>query len=660
MIGSGPIPSTPEHTTAGFPGSPPHSQGRFPMNFDAGKTKRNILFFGGLALALIQLVVPIFFEVIDIQFRAVHIGFGVSLALLNYPFRKKNEEKSKNRFSTVDLVLILVVIAANFNTIFKAFDMYANPGGAEPFDLVIGAALSIVILDSARRSVGWAIPIMVAAILGYIMAGDFFPGMWKLRGISLDYIVNSVYYSPLGIYGSVTGMSATFIAMFIIFGAFLSATGGGQTFIDIALMLTGRFTGGPAKTAVIASALFGSISGSSVANVMVTGNYTIPMMKRLGYKPEFAGAVEAIASSGGGITPPIMSITAFMMAEFLDMSYLRIVAYATLPCIIYYLGVFFGVHFQTKLLGLAAVPENEIPKGKDVLNLDRLAGLLVPTGILLAMIGTGQPLIAAGFYACMSSLAVFLLLGFKNKSLKKSIGLIVDAISEGGLDVARIVPILVSVGMLVNLIGITGLAPKISGLILSIGGDNFLLSLIVATIVPFLLGTSLPVVPVYVLSISILAPPLLKLGVDPVAAHLFFIYWAILGGVTPPTCTAAVAAAGIAKANWVKTGIYSVKLGAVAFILPFFFMINPSLVGRSGWSDILSHGVTAAVGAIAIAYGLFGLPKNVITVPLSVMIFAGGLFLLFPDHVMSLIGVALVAAGLLVARLLARRKVPGA
>jgi len=607
------------------------------------------LFFGGLVFALVQLILPIFFSLIDIQLRAIHIAIGISLALMNFPFFKDKdapEENGKKRIDIISILMIVVVIAANINTILKAFDIYANPGTASTLDLIFGAALTVVILESARRSVGWAIPVMVVLLLGYIFTGKYFPGIWRLKGIDLSYVINSIYYSPLGIYGSVTGMSATFIAMFIIFGSLLSATGGGKTFIDLALALTGRFTGGPAKAAVIASALFGSISGSSVANVMVTGNYTIPMMKKLGYKPEFAGAVEAIASSGGGITPPIMSITAFMMAEFLNISYLRIIGYALLPCCLYYLGVFFGVHFQTKRRGLGTLSKEELPKWKDILTLDRLAGLLVPTAILLVMVGLGQSLIKAGFYAAISSIVIFILQGLKSRSLKDSLKLIVNALSEGGLDVARIVPILVSVGILVNLIGITGLAPKISGIILEVGGQNLLFSLLIATIVPFLLGTSLPTVPTYVLSISILAPPLMRLGFDPVAIHLFFIYWAILGGVTPPTCTTAVAAAGIAKSNWVKTGFNAVKLGAVAFILPYFFVLNPALVGRSDALSILIHGVTAAAGAIGIPYALFGMPSTKVALPLRVVLFVGSILLLFPGEIESAIGIALVLVSL--------------
>ena len=613
--------------------------------------KRHILFWGGLALALIHLTFPIFLELIDIQMRAIHVGLGVSLALLNFPFRKSEGEHADVRLTVIDVLLMIVVIAANVNAFTKTLQIYAMPGSAGTFDLIIGAALVLIILDAARRSVGWAIPVMVSLLFLYVLTGNYFPGMWKLRGISVNYVVNSVYFSPLGVYGSVTGMSATFIAMFIIFGALLSTTGGGRTFIDLALALTGRYSGGPAKAAIVSSALFGSISGSSVANVMVTGNYTIPMMKRLGYKSEFAAGVETIASTGGGITPPIMSISAFMMAEFLDIPYIRIIGYAAIPCLLYYLGVFFGVHFQTKRLGLSAVPEEDIPKLSDVLTFERLGGLVVPTGMLLLFIGLGQPLITAGFYACLSSVAVALIIGALRNDLRGTVKGLIEGVADGGLDVARIVPVLVSVGILVNLIGITGLAPKISGLILSLGGTNFFLSLLVATLVPFLLGTSLPVVPTYVLSLSILGPPLMRLGVDQVSAHLFFIYWSILGAVTPPTATAAVAAAGIAKADWVKTGFTAMKLGAVAFIIPFFFVLNPALVARAVPLSVVSHAITGVIGAIAIAYGLFGFRKSFWNPYIRVGFLASGVLLLFPRYLFSGIGLVVIAAALLLDRM---------
>jgi TRAP-type uncharacterized transport system fused permease subunit len=242
----------------------------------------SILFWSGIVFSLTQLIVPIYFQhLLDIQVRALHVALGVSIALLNFPFRKKGDDSERSY--VWDIFLIVIIVVACVNIVLKALDVYMNPGGATSLDLLLGTALMVIVLEAARRTVGAAIPILVALLFSYIYVAPYLGGLWKIRGLSFEFVMNSIYYSPLGLFGSVTGMSATFIAMFIIFGSLLSATGGGKTFIDLALALTGRFVGGPAKAAVISSALFGSISGSSVANVMVTGSYTIPLMKRLGY-----------------------------------------------------------------------------------------------------------------------------------------------------------------------------------------------------------------------------------------------------------------------------------------------------------------------------------------------------------------------------------------
>jgi TRAP transporter 4TM/12TM fusion protein len=602
--------------------------------------KPRLVIWGGLVFAAAQLIVPVFIPLVDIQLRALHIIMGLSVALLAFPFSRRAAEKG---LSLIDYVQIGIVIAANVNIMAHAMQIYMRPGSAGTIDLVLGVALILVILDAARRSVGWAIPIFVALLLLYIFFGEHLPGIWKLKGLSLKYVLNSLYWSALGVYGSVTGMSATFIAMFIIFGALIAGAGGGRTFIDLALALTGRYSGGPAKTAVIASALFGSISGSGVANVSVTGNYTIPLMKRLGYNKNFAGAVEAIASTGGGVTPPLMSITAFMMAEFLGIPYIKIIGYALIPCLLYYTGVLGGVHFQTVKAGLGAVPEEEIPSWKEIMTFRRMAPLVIPTAVLLYSIGTGRPLVFAGFYACVACLVVYFISEVPNVGIKAALRHIGNALSDGGVGLARIVPVLVAVNILVNMIGITGIAPKLSGLIMSIGGDNLILSLFIATIVPFLLGTSLPVVPTYVLCLSILVPPLLKLGVDEVAAHLFFIYWALLGGVTPPTCTQAIVAAGIAGGDWVKTGFLAVKLGIVAFIIPYFFVLNPALVGRAPFVNVLIAAGTGFVGALALAYSLFGRFSGVLAYPIRAVYLAAGISLMYPNRYVSLIGFALAA-----------------
>jgi TRAP transporter 4TM/12TM fusion protein len=617
--------------------------------------RSNILFWGGLIFAIVQLVLPIFVSLIDLQLRAIHIISGISLASLSYPYSKSDQEN--NKISLWDLFLIAIVILANVNTFLKAMQVYMIPGSASTFDLIIGSLLILVILDTARRSVGWAIPIFVAVLFLYILIGPKMTGIWRLPGLSWKFVINSVYFSALGIYGSITGMSATFIAMFIIFGALISGAGGGKTFIDIALALTGRYRGGPAKTAVVSSALFGSISGSGVANVSVTGNYTIPLMKKLGYNPDFAAGVEAIASTGGGITPPIMSISAFIMAEFLGLPYLKVIAYALIPCLLYYTGVFAGVHFETVRKGLSAVPESEIPSWQSILKFKRIASLIIPTGVLLYFIAIGRALIFAGFYACVAVIIVFLLSSLSLSGLKENIIKIGNGLSEGGLGLSKIVPILVSVNILVNMIGITGLAPKISGLILSVGGDNLLLALLIATIIPFILGTSLPVVPTYILSLSILSPSLLRLGIDQIALHLFFIYWSLLGGVTPPTCTQAIVAAGIAKSNWFKTALVAVKLGIVAFIIPYFFVLNPALVGRSDVWSVITYTVSAFFGAILLAYGFFGRIKSHFNSIFRILYVGSGFLLMCPKHILSIIGIGIGLPVFLYQRLVINKEI---
>lgn len=601
--------------------------------------RNQVLFWGGLIFAITQLVLPIFANLIDLQLRAIHIILGASLASLSYPYGKPEEENK--RISFWDICIITIIVVANVNTFLKAMKIYMVPGSASTFDLIIGSLLIIVILDVARRSVGWAIPIFVGLLFLYIAVGSHLTGIWRIGGLSWRFVINSVYFSALGIYGSITGMSATFIAMFIIFGALISGAGGGKTFIDIALALTGRYQGGPAKTAVVSSALFGSISGSGVANVVVTGSYTIPLMKRLGYDPDFAAGVEAIASTGGGITPPIMSVAAFIMAEFLRTPYLKIIAYALIPCTLYYVGVFAGVHFETIRSGLAAVPEKEIPSWKSILQFKRLAALVIPMAVLLYFIAIGRALIFAGFYACISVIIIFLLSDLSAKGIKETLTKIRDGLSEGALALSKIIPILVSVSILVNMIGITGIAPKLSSVIFEVGGNNLLLALFIATIIPFILGTSLPVVPTYILSISILAPSLLKLGVDQIALHLFFIYWAILGGVTPPTCTQAIVAAGIAKGNWLKTALVAMKLGIVAFVIPYFFVLNPALVGRSDTISIITYSISALIGTLLMAYGFFGKVANNLNILLRFIFTGSGILLMCPNHILSLIGIVI-------------------
>ena len=594
-----------------------------------------------LAFACFQLIVPPLVYLIDLRLRAIHVFFGISTALLAFPLLKKVGSRT-GKFMAIDILLIILLVIANLNIYLRAFEIYSRPGELTNLDIFLGIVTVLTVLEATRRSVGLAIPFLVLLLFFYALLGHFLPGTWKSPGLPFKHIIESVYWSPLGIYGSVTGMSATFISMFIIFGAILSATGGGKTFVDLALYLTGRFRGGPAKAAVIASAMFGSISGSTVANVSVTGTYTIPLMKKLGLHPNFAGAVEATASSGGGITPPIMSITAFMMADFLGIPYIKIIGYALIPCLMFYTCIFFSLHFQCVKEGIKSLSKEEIPKKEEVLTFKKLGNLFLPLIVLIVLLLRGFDLVYAGFYTCVSAAILSLFTDFSLLKIKGNFARIGKAISEGGKDLARIVPVMVAVNIVVNLIGITGIAPKISGLIIDIGANNLYAALGIATLVPLLLGTALTIVPVYVLSVALLVPALQHVGADIVAAHFFFIYWGILGGLTPPVGLTAIVAAGIAGGNWLKTCLTSIRLGIVAFVLPFFFIYNPALLGRGPATEVFLCAVSGLAGAVSLAYGFFGTYRGRLNPFFRIAYFTGGILMLTPHLMVTLTGVTIV------------------
>ncbi len=601
------------------------------------KIRLSILLSVSFIFGVFQLIAPVFVNFYDLQLRSIHVFLGLTTVFLLFPFKKDSESKVTTYI--IEIILILVLFIANLNIFLSWSNIYTYPGDYSLFDLVIGATLMLVVLEASRRATGLAIPICVVFMFIYVFLGPIMPGIWSHPGFPLDYVIGSVYYSYLGIYGSLTGLSATFISMFLIFGSLLSATGGGDTFTEIALLIAGKFRGGPAKVAVVSSALFGSISGSSIANVSVTGNYTIPLMKRLGYNSNFAGGVEAMASTGGGFTPPIMGISAFIMAELTGISYIKIIGYALFPCFLFYAGLMSGIHFEALRLNLPALNHNDIPKLKKVFVWSKIVPLFLPIGILLYLLFKGFALITAGFYACAAVIIFFIFSDSNPSKIKKRFFQIISALSEGGKAVAMIVPILVSVNMFINLLGITGIAPKISAIIVQMGGDYLFSALLIAALIPFVLGTALPTSATYILSVALIAPAIIKLGVDIVAAHMFLIYWATLAAVTPPTCTGCIIAANIGGGNWIKVALVGMRLGIVAFIIPFFFVIEPALLGRGETFKILMYNLSALTGTIFIASGFFGYLFNNLKLWKRFLCIITGLLLMYPNNRYSIFGV---------------------
>jgi len=613
------------------------------------------LFWAGLVFAIFQLFVPVLVPLYDMQLRSLHVLLGICIVLLAIPFSKK---KGADPFLLLDLALMVLVAVANILIFLNWENIITYPGDASLTDHVLGVALMVILLDASRRATGWAIPICVILMFIYVFLGPFMPGLWIHPGFPLEHVIETVYYSSSGIYGSLTGTSATFIAMFILFGALLEATGGGKTFMDLALFLAGRFKGGPAKVAVVASAMFGMISGSAVANVSVTGNYTIPLMRKLGYAPNFAGGVEAMSSTGGGITPPVMGIAAFIMADLLGISYLKIIGFAVIPCILFYTGILAGVHFEALRIGLIPVPKEEIPIWNSVFTWAKIVPLLLPIVILLGLLFKGFTLMSSGFYASMSAVVFYLFSDVSPQGMKQRFLQIMKALGKGGISLAKIVPILVSVGMFTSLLGLTGVAPKVSGVIVEMGGENLIGSLLVAAVIPLILGAPLPVTATYILSAALIAPAMIKLKIDVVAAHMFLLYWATLASVTPPTCTACVIGANLGGGNWLKVSFVGMKLGIVAFLIPFFFVLNPALIGRGTVLDILICACSGLIGAIFLASGFFGYMRSRLNILLRIFYFLIGLLLLAPSNRLSLMGGILAVIGLAIESLMIKRSSP--
>ena len=363
-------------------------------------------------------------------------------------------------------------------------------------------------------------------------------------------MIRNIYQSWQGIWGPVTGISATLIALFIIFGAFILESGAGKTFIEVANKLTGRIRGGPALVAVIASGLFGTISGSAAANVASTGNFTIPLMRRLGYRPTFAGSVEAVASTGGQLAPPIMGTGAFLLAEFLEISYLDVVIAATIPAFLFYASVFTMVRLEALRLNLPPIPKNEILPARKIFTFARLAPVVIPMGLFFAALVKGYSTTYAAFLACVSLLIIYLFSDLSWPNMKERLIRIVAALETGGKALIHIVALCVCASIVVALINQTGLGVKLSELLMRTAGVNLYLSLIITATISIILGMGVPTAAAYILCVAVTGPILIKLGLLPISAHLFVFYFAIISAITPPVCIAAYTAAAISQAGW--------------------------------------------------------------------------------------------------------------
>jgi TRAP transporter 4TM/12TM fusion protein len=489
---------------------------------------------------------------------------------------------------------------------------------------------------------------MVGLFFGYALFGDFIPGFFGHPGFTLTEILYHFYMMTEGIWGLLTDMTSRVIAIFILFGPVLFATGMGNTFINLARFFGGRFTGGAGQISVFSSAFFGMISGSAVANVMVDGVITIPTMKRLGYKSEFAGAIEASASSGGQIMPPIMGVGAFVMAEILGIPYLHVALAATIPAILYFYGVGCGIYFSARKYGLGKVPKELMPKAREVFELRQMLNLLIPIGVLVYLLALLLPPQLAAAAALIAIMVVYLILGgsLAPKGLWERLKAMAEGYFDGATGGLAMLMVLGScVQMSVSLISLTGLAVKMSEVIMELASINIMVALTAAMAVTMVLGMGMPTTAAYIIAAVVLGPSLINMGIPGLSAHLFIFFYSVLGNVTPPVCVAVYAAVSIAGGDWWRMGWIATGLCIPAFLVPYSFVFYPQMLMQGDPMVIVVTTLSACVGILFVAAGAFGFFKKPTNILERLLFIAGGILLFDPGFLTDIIGAFLVGAG---------------
>jgi len=591
-----------------------------------------------VALTMFQLYTGVFGAFPDLIQRAIHLGFSMVLAFFLYPATSRSPQ---DRFSVVDFAGMVLGIAVCAHAAVNYDRIMMNPGVSSTVDLVLGIIATLLVLEMTRRILSWVLPAIAVITILYAFLGPHLPSALAHRGFGTDYIVETLYMSTAGIWGTVTGVSATIVAGFLIFGSILYYTGGGEVFVDLAKAIAGRSYGGPAKVSCISSALFGTISGSAVANVVVDGIFNIPLMKKLGYKPEFAGAVEATASTGGQIMPPVMGAGAFIMAEFLSLPYIQVALAAAIPAALYYLGVVSSIHFTARKYNLERLPDEAIPPLAKTL--PRSASLFVPVSLLIYLMVKGYDPTTAVLWATGVSVALYLGQARSLSGLKEKGWNIVLALEAGGKSIVLIAGLCACAQIVIGMVNLSGLGIKLSEMVLSLSLGIRPLALFFTMIVCLILGMGLPTTAAYVLAASVAGPALIKLGVHPVAAQLFVFYFAILSAITPPVCAATYAAVAIARAKFWETGWLGVRIGLAGFMAPFLFVNCPSLVLVGTPLEVAWNTFVSALGVMAMAGAVMGYFGDRNRWYESVVLAAGALLLLKPGLVTDSIGLGIVA-----------------
>ena len=568
-------------------------------------------------------------------YRSVHVSFGSVIGFMMYRFGARTPHLGVPWY---DWTLALLSVLCFVYLFIELDGLLFRTGAAPlPMDVVVGTVGTLLVLDLTRRSAGLALPIIAVVFLLYCVVGPWMPGVLYHKGFDLSMLFAFVY-SMEGVFGPTTAVSSTYIIMFITFAAFLQVSRVGNYFIDFSFALAGRRRGGPAKVAVLSSALMGTINGTSAGNVAATGTFTIPLMKKVGYPPRSAAAIEAAASTGGQLMPPVMGAGAFIMAEITGIKYSQIMLSAALPSLLYFLAVYFMVDNESRRLNMRGLTAEELPRMGEVL---RRAYMFAPLVILIGGLIGGYSVIRAGTLGLISALIVSWLHAETRMGPRR----ILDALHLGAKGSIQLMAVCACAGIIVGVIGLTGVGLRFSSLILSIAGDSQFLALVFAMIISVLLGMGMPTTAAYAVAASVVAPGLIKLDISPLVAHMFVFYYAVISAITPPVALAAYAGAAIAGSEPMHTSVTAFVYGMAAFLVPFMFFYSPALLLQGGdWVQIAHYAFTALVGVFLLAASLqqwfLGLLATVPRLALlcaAVLLVAGGL-------VTDLIGLGLAVA----------------
>lgn len=589
----------------------------------------------GIAWTCFQVYTALFGLTMALIQRMTTLSFGLFLCFITFQMRKKD----KFKVPIYDWILALTSVGIDVYIIATYDTLTKRGGNPTKADIVLGIVLILLVLEATRRAVGKPLVIVAVVFLLYAFFGRYMPGAIAHRGYSISRVASQMFLTAEGIFGTPMAVMTTFVYSFVVFGCFLEVTGGAKLFIDLAFALTGRFAGGPAKTAVVASGLLGTISGSGLANVVTTGTFTIPLMKSCGYDPTFAGGVEASSSSAGQIMPPVMGAAAFIMAETTGLPYLKICIAAAIPAVLYYMCVFLSVDFEARRCHLKTVDKSQVPPLLPTLK--RCYPLLLPIATLIVMLCIGFTPLKASIYATLAMVAT----SFLSKATRLNGKRLFEAVTKSAYNSVTVCIACAVCGIVTGVITLTGLGLKLSDLILQASRGSLFLTLFLTMIASIILGMGLPTTAKYIVLSAIAAPALVKLGVPLVGAHLFILYFGVIAEVTPPVALTSYAAAAVAKAPGVRTALQGLKISIGAFFIPFMFCYYPDLLFESvTLSGMISGLLSAFIGMICLCGCSIGYFKGPLTLWKRLFMFLGVALLMIPGMISDIAGLLIIAA----------------